>query len=32
MPSIGRGRTGKTVDGLERVTIENWKMPESFIN
>ena len=27
MPCIGRGRTGRTVDGLGRVAIENWKMP-----
>jgi hypothetical protein len=32
VPCIGRERTGRTVDGLGRVTIENWKMPESLIN
>jgi len=32
MPCIGRERTGRTVDGLGRVTVENWKMPESLID
>lgn len=32
MPCIDRERTGKTVDGLGRVTFENLKMPESLIN
>ena len=32
MLCIGREKTGRTVDGLGRLTVENWKMPESLIN